>query len=174
MLSLPFAASQLGYLLFGVALVLVYLASLLSARAYAACYEAHPVSRALSDVAKEAYGKRAETGTRILAYVFMTLARTRRRRHKTGSARTGAFRHASVDGDGARSPASGGAVVEGAAGCHVDIPRAAPRARAASESSRFLGTRRPASGKIKVKPRRRRESRRVGATRFRRRFDLES
>mmetsp|Transcript_12830 Transcript_12830/g.38374 ORF Transcript_12830/g.38374 Transcript_12830/m.38374 type:complete len:443 (+) Transcript_12830:127-1455(+) len=72
-LSLPFAASQLGYLLFGVALVLVYLASLLSARAYAACYEAHPVSRALSDVAKEAYGKRAETGTRILAYVFMTL-----------------------------------------------------------------------------------------------------
>ena len=123
MLSLPFAASQLGYLLFGVALVLVYLASLLSARAYAACYEAHPVSRALSDVAKEAYGKRAETGTRILAYVFMTLARTRRRRHKTGSARTGAFRHASVDGDGARSPASGGAVVEGGSRPRRGMPR---------------------------------------------------
>lgn len=76
MLSIPFAASQLGYLLYGIALILVYLASLLSGRAFAACYEAVPGARALSDVAKEAYGKRAETGTRVLVYVYMTLARS--------------------------------------------------------------------------------------------------
>ena len=70
-LSLPFSASSLGYLAYGVALVSIFAVSLLSGRAFSACFRARPESRMMSDVAREAFGPRGERLVRYVQYFYM-------------------------------------------------------------------------------------------------------
>ena len=72
-LSIPFAASQLGYVLFVAFLTAVYLASLLSGKAFYAAFQALPKSRALSDIGKACYGNCGETTVRFFQYLYMSL-----------------------------------------------------------------------------------------------------
>jgi len=72
-LSIPFAASQLGYVLFVAFLTAVYLASLLSGKAFYAAFTALPKSRALSDIGKACYGAAGETTVRFFQYLYMSL-----------------------------------------------------------------------------------------------------
>ncbi len=72
-LSIPFAASQLGYILFVAFLTAVYLASLLSGKAFYAAFQALPKSRALSDIGKACYGNCGETTVRFFQYLYMSL-----------------------------------------------------------------------------------------------------
>ena len=70
-LSMPFAAAQLGYFTFVAILTVVYAAALLSGRAYGLVYRARPSSRAMSDIGREAYGPRGELVVRVVQYVYM-------------------------------------------------------------------------------------------------------
>ena len=70
-LSMPFAASQLGCVAFGGLLSLIFLAALLSGRAYARLFRALPESRAMADVGRAAYGDRGECVVRVVQYVYM-------------------------------------------------------------------------------------------------------
>ena len=64
-LSLPFAASSLGYLAFLIVLVIVFGLALLSGRSYAMVYRALPDSRAMSDVGRAAFGRRGEVAVGV-------------------------------------------------------------------------------------------------------------
>ena len=70
-LSLPYAASNLGYGLFLGLLVLVGLAAVLSGRAFNVAYLAVPEARVMSDVARAALGRRAESVVRCVQYGYM-------------------------------------------------------------------------------------------------------
>ena len=70
-LSLPYAASRLGWVIFFVSLIVVAVGSVVSSDCYGRLYQVQPKAKVFADIAREVYGKRFERIFRVAVYVYI-------------------------------------------------------------------------------------------------------